>query len=164
MSASRTSMPPAALPGSNAYLLDTTHCSAVLKGDAAVQRKLRESPGASVRTSVISQGELWYMAENSQRVGENRESVRSFLQRYPPFPVDQATAETYGRIKATLRRYASKAGKRSKLRLASLGLTDNDLWIAAVAAQHGYTVVSGDSDFERIRDATGLPVENWCAT
>ena len=37
----------------------------------------------------------------------------------------------------------------------------HDLWIAAVALQHNFTVISADSDFQRIIQVKALSVESW---
>ncbi|MBI1924583.1 PIN domain-containing protein, partial [Candidatus Poribacteria bacterium] len=51
--------------------------------------------------------------------------------------------------------------KRRKTKLERLGFQENDLWIAAIAKRHGLTVVSADSDFERIKEVEELSVEKW---
>jgi tRNA(fMet)-specific endonuclease VapC len=37
------------------------------------------------------------------------------------------------------------------------------LWIAAIAIRHGLTLVSADSDFERVAQVEDLRVERWWA-
>ncbi|WP_460200559.1 PIN domain-containing protein, partial [Scytonema sp. NUACC21] len=51
--------------------------------------------------------------------------------------------------------------KRRKTKITDLGFDENDLWIAAVALQHGLTVVSADSDFQRIQQVRALSTESW---
>ncbi|MUG97631.1 PIN domain-containing protein [Scytonema sp. UIC 10036] len=51
--------------------------------------------------------------------------------------------------------------KRRKTQVTDLGFDENDLWIAAIALQHGLTIVSADSDFQRIQQVRTLSVESW---
>jgi tRNA(fMet)-specific endonuclease VapC len=51
--------------------------------------------------------------------------------------------------------------KRRKTKITELGFDENDLWIAAIAMQHNLTIVSADSDFQRIQQARALSVESW---
>ncbi len=156
-------MPAEAPPDSKAYLLDTTHCSSILKGAPEIRSRLNQLNDILIFTCVICRGELVYMAEKSQRAEENRLRVDSFLQTVDVLDVDQDTADIYGRIKSDLsRHYGPKdAVKQGKFNVLTLGFSDNDLWIAAVAVRYGLTLVSGDSDFERIQKVMPLQLENW---
>jgi len=154
-------MPVEAPPSPRAYLLDTDHCSYILDGHPGGCGRYGERKGHT-RTCVISQGELVFMAERSQRVEQNRQAVKSFLDDITVHTVDREVAASYGRLKAALLlSHGPKAkAKRRQFKLAKLGLKDNDLWIAAVALHHSLTVVSGDSAFSRMRVA-GVLVESW---
>jgi predicted nucleic acid-binding protein len=48
-----------------------------------------------------------------------------------------------------------------RVTIEKLGFQENDLWIAAIAKCHRFTIVSTDSDFERIKEVEELFVENW---
>jgi len=63
----------------------------------------------------------------------------------PCLPITEAVADHYAEI---------KLARQSK----GLALDENDLWIAATARQSRATLVSRDSDFQRI---DGLKVEDW---
>ena len=145
------------------YLLDTTHCSHLLNGDEGIARKLAELNDIPVKTCVIVKGELVCMAVRSQRKEENEQKVASFLNDIEVLPVDSKAAEEYGNIKnAVLTKYGSQMkSRRRKTTLKQIGLTDNDLWIAAIAKRHNLTVVSGDGDFSRIKEAVTISLENW---
>lgn len=103
------------------------------------------------------------MAVRSQRKEENEQKVASFLNDIEVLSVDSKAAEEYGNIKnAVLTKYGSKRkSNRRKTTLKEIGLADNDLWIAAIAKRHDLTVVSGDSDFSKIKEAVPLSLETW---
>src|SRR5204863_7859704 len=116
-----------------------------------------------VSTCVIVRGELVFMAEKSQRRTSNLTLVHRFLQDIRTYGVDEETADIYGQFKADiLRRFGPK--EKSKLRRAKiegLGISENDLWIAAIALRNGLTIVSADSDFQRMREVRAFQLESW---
>lgn len=146
------------------YLLDTTHCSRLLNNDHGIVRKLEKLKDTPVKTCVIVKGELVCMAARSHMKRENEQKVSSFLNDIEVLPVDGNAAEEYGRIKnAVLTKYGPrKKTEKKRTTLRDIGLTDNDLWIAAIAKRHNLIVVSGDGDFRRIKEAN-VPIflENW---
>lgn len=79
------------------------------------------------------------------------------------FRIDNHTAEVYGQLKAELFEHfgPKERAARRRFTLASLGFTDNDLWIAATALQHDLAIVSSDRDFVRIREVRPLNLEAW---
>lgn len=132
------------------YLLDTNHCSRIIQGDATVLHRLREKGNTIVATSVIVVGELVFMAENSQQKTANLKVVQAFVQSIDIYQIDKEIAEIYGQFKAEI---ISRFGPREKSRrrtitIEELGVSDNDLWIAATAIRHNLTIVSADSDFK----------------
>src|SRR5712692_8738165 len=133
MSSSAIPTAPEAHPVSKAYLLDTTHCSAILKGAPEIETRLEQLEDAQVSTSVVSRGELMYMAHKSQRAGENLNHVTSMLGAMDVLEIDQDTADVYGRLKAEMCRHFGPKNPGAKFDFHSLGISDNDLWIAAVA-------------------------------
>ena len=145
------------------YLLDTNFCSRVILGDATAISRLKGIDAAELATLSIVRGELIYMAEKSEQRARNLTFVHAFLQRFHSYPVDNDTGDIYGRLKAELmRRFGPREkSKRIKTAIQQLGFTDNDLWIAATAIQHGLTVVSADTDFQRMNEVHSFPVEAW---
>ncbi len=147
------------------YLLDTNHCSSLLKGHPSLIRKMEDLRYASAATCVIVQGELVYMAHKSDHPSANAERVSQLLRAIEVLPLDRDTADRYGELKAAVfERFGPREKSRPKrTRLADLGFQENDLWIAAVAQRHGLTVVTADSDFARLSRLSDIAVENWLA-
>ncbi|MGH2559579.1 MAG: type II toxin-antitoxin system VapC family toxin [Thermomicrobiales bacterium] len=145
------------------YLLDTNHCSRIIEGDAAVIARF--SPHRQVRatTCVIVQAELLFMAYYSRRADVNLLPIRAFLSRIRIHSIDDETTDLCAQIKtAIFQRWAPKErSKRRHFRLNDLGLTDNDLWIAAIALRNDLIVVTSDGDFARIAQVTDLRHESW---
>lgn len=145
------------------YLLDTNHCSFILEGEAAAIENFRRRANLTIATSVIVAGELKFMVQNSQRQAANSIKIQAFLQRLEVYPIDLEIANIYGEFKAELiREFGPKDRSRRKTtRLVELGISENDLWIAATAIRHSLTVVSCDSDFERMRQVREFSLESW---
>ena len=147
------------------YLLDTNHCSSLLKGHPSLIRKMEDLRYTSAATCVIVQGELVYMARKSDHPSANAERVSQLLRAIEVLPLDRDTADRYGELKAAVfERFGPREkSRRKRTRLADLGFQENDLWIAAVAQRHGLTVVTADSDFARLSRLSDIAVENWLA-
>lgn len=134
------------------YLLDTNHCSFLIEGDLKVVNNFRERSEVIIATSAIVVGELRFMAQNSQQRTANLMKIEAFLQRIDIYSIDKQTAEIYGDFKSEIiRRFGPKEKrKRQTTKLAEIGISENDLWIASTALRHSLIVVSCDSDFERM--------------
>lgn len=103
------------------------------------------------------------MAQNSQQRTANLVRVRTFLQHIDIYPIDLAIAQIYGEFKTELiRQFGPKEkSRRRRIKLGDIGISENDLWIAATALHHSLTVVSTDSDFERMRQVREFNLESW---
>lgn len=145
------------------YLLDTNHCSRAIIGDPVILSRLDAIDNTLVTTCAIVQGELIDMAERSQRRQNNLILVQNFLRGIYVYNIDGTTATLYGQLKAELfKQFAPKEkSQRRKTKMTQLGFDENDLWIAAIALQHNLTVVSADSDFQRIQQVKTLSLESW---
>ena len=93
----------------------------------------------------IALGELYYGAFHAAAASTQYARVRHLESDSEVVHPDSSTAETYGRLKADL---------RAKGRM----IPDNDLWIAALAIQHGLTVMTQDAHFSEV---SGLLTIGW---
>jgi tRNA(fMet)-specific endonuclease VapC len=145
------------------YLLDTNHCSRLFQGHPSIINKLKKLEEAPIATCVIVRGELIFMGQKSERKAENLHQIHQFLDDILVYPIDDETANIYGTLKAAiLERFGPKEkAQRRKTKTTKLGFSENDLWIAAIAKRYGLTVVSADSDFERLKEVEELFVEQW---
>lgn len=145
------------------YLLDTNHCSYIINGNAQVINALNNRESSSIGISIITYAELLYMTEKSEKSGQNRVAIEAFLTHVDLYFIDEETAVIYSKIKAALfDRFGPKdKNKRRRTRMSDLGFTDHDLWIAATAMQHGLTLVSADSDFQRINQVQPFSWVSW---
>ncbi|MGH2532410.1 MAG: type II toxin-antitoxin system VapC family toxin [Thermomicrobiales bacterium] len=145
------------------YLLDTTHCIEYFQANSIIRQRLSRLERASIGSWVIIRAELLYMALRSNQVEQNIALVDRFLSETAIYPVDDPTADAFARIKiAIFNRFGPKEKSRQRrFTLSTLGLTDNDLWIAAIALRHNLIVVTSDGDFARIAEVTDVRHESW---
>lgn len=93
----------------------------------------------------VALGELYSGAHRSARPAKNLAQIEAFLPGVTVLPVDEGTAEHYGRISAHLAAHGTP-------------IPQNDMWIAATALQWGLTVATCDAHYGRI---PGLSCEMW---
>lgn len=128
---------------SGSVLLDTNILIGILAKDEAILSRLAETE--SVFLPCIALGELYFGAFKSAHSDDNAERIDRLAASTAILYCDGTTALHYGRIKTTLRAKGRP-------------IPENDIWIAAIAQQHGLTVVSRDLHFREIEH---LPVEEW---
>ena len=145
------------------YLLDTTHCLYALFGFPNMEKMANVIPAAKLVTSVITMSELFYGAFKSERTTSNLSRIETFLQNMKVYSIDESTAEICGRLKfAILANFGPRdKGKKRNFNINSLGFKDNDLWVASVAIQQDFILVSADNHLLRLNGMEGLKVENW---
>ena len=123
--------------GLSRVLLDTNIYSDLLRGKQAIVDLLKEPEIIAI--SVISIGELRAGFENSKRKSENLEELETFL--YIPrvviYDVDDETTEFYAKIISELKRSGNP-------------IPTNDIWISALALQHGIKLLSRDKHFKKV--------------
>ncbi len=111
-------------------LLDTNVIIAFFSGEKAVSQRFTD---AEVLVSSTVLGELYYGARKSAHAAANITRIEQFA------------SQLYGRI-------------RDRLRLKGRPIPENDIWIAAVALQHGLPLATRDEHFNKV---DGLRTENW---
>ena len=118
-------------------LIDTKIYSLAMRGDAKVIDALRKID--LIGFSAISIGELFSGFKGGNRESRNKEEINIFLDspRVVLHPVDEGTAEFYASI-------------LDDLREAGTPIPTNNIWIAAVAFQHGYKIFSKDHHFNLV--------------
>ncbi len=118
-------------------LLDTNAVIALFSGEPAAAERFASDDAVFLCVHVL--GELRYGALGSARVAENLMRLDRFSNLLPVLPCDSETVIHYANIRLALRR----TGKP---------IPENDIWIAAIARQHGLTLLSRDSHFNQIAD------------
>ena len=115
------------------YLIDTNALSAWAEGLATVAPSLRAADRLVVPSVVL--GEYWFGIRQSR----HRSRYENWLARYLPLTeiatVTSATADAYADIRLELKRLGTP-------------IPPNDVWIAALARQHGLAVLSNDGHFD----------------
>jgi tRNA(fMet)-specific endonuclease VapC len=116
-------------------ILDTNGLSAVADGDPKLQALL--SGASELAIPVIVLGEYRYgIAQSRDRVRYEK-WLKELVMTCRVLDVDEWTASVYAEIRGELKR-------------AGRPIPANDVWIAALARQHGMPVVSRDEHFDHV--------------
>jgi tRNA(fMet)-specific endonuclease VapC len=124
-------------------LLDTNAVVALFSGEPAATERFESDDAVFLCVHVL--GELRYGALASARVADNLARLDRFSSLLPVLSCDSETVTHYANIRFALRR----TGKP---------IPENDIWIAAIARQHGLTLLSRDAHFRQVAD---LDVESF---
>ena len=117
------------------FLLDTNIVIALFAQEAGVLKQLAEAEEVFLPSVVL--GELYYGARKSAKAEANVRRVDELAGRSAVLVCDGETAQHYGEVK-------------DLLRAKGRPLPENDIWVAAVALQHGLTLVTRDAHFDEI--------------
>ncbi len=128
---------------SGKYLLDTNIVIALFAEDIAVQKHMAKAGEIFIPVIVI--GELFFGAFKSGRPRANTVRIENFAAGNTILACDIGTSREYGRIKNLLHKKGHP-------------IPENDIWIAALAMEHGLTLVSCDEHFKKI---DGLKRAAW---
>jgi tRNA(fMet)-specific endonuclease VapC len=118
-------------------LVDTNVVIALFAGEPAIVESVQRQLAVFLCAPVL--GELRYGAQASARVESNLARLDDFAKALIVLPCDTQTAASYSVVKFDLR----KKGRP---------IPENDVWIAAIARQHGLTLLTRDGHFREIED------------
>jgi len=125
------------------FLLDTSVLVLVLQGVESLLDRLDADAETSV--PIIALGELYYGAMKSERRNENLARIESLAAQMTVLTCERATATHFAEVKDALRQNGTP-------------IPENDVWIAAIARQHGLTLATRDRHFENVAD---LAIDYW---
>lgn len=123
-------------------LVDTSVVVDLLEGDQTVASILGQYTPVSIPVVVLA--ELLSGARRSQRVAENVERIEVFAAKNHVLSCDRTTADHYADI-------------ANQLRARGKPIPQNDMWIAAVARQHGLPVAARDKHFDEVEALVRIP-------
>src|SRR5579864_4383353 len=120
-----------------ALILDTNAVSAFVDGDAGLQKLIAHE--FQLALPVIVLGEYLFGIRESRHRSQYTAWLDANLTLFLVLPINAETSKQYAEVRSEL-----KAGGRP--------IPSNDVWIAALARQHGYPVVSRDQHFRAVRN------------
>ena len=124
-------------------LLDTNIVIEVFNGNTQIADKINKLSGFAISATVL--GELYIGVNRVSNKSKHLKMLQEFLRLCTVLDVTAETAKHYWEITSCL----YKKGKP---------IPTNDIWIAAIAIQHGYTLITRDRHFKEIEDVS---VKNW---
>jgi tRNA(fMet)-specific endonuclease VapC len=128
------------------YLLDTNVCIAAMRGNAAVQRRLRQLTPNDCGVSTVSLYELHSGVERCRQPTSERLKVETFTRALHQLPFDHYAALHTARIRWQLEQQGKIIGPY-------------DLMLAGQALSLGVILVTHNtSEFQRV---SGLLFEDW---
>ena len=117
-------------------IFDTNAVSAFADADAGMLQRVREF-SATISLPVVVLGEYRYGLKSSRQRAAREKWLDELEANCSVLDITSDTSRTYAEIRYELRR----AGKP---------IPENDLWIAALARQHGLPVLSKDAHFDEV--------------
>lgn len=129
------------------HMIDSDICIAIIRARGGpLAQRLHDLPPDEVFLSAITYAELATGVQKSAVVDKNEKALGKFCTPFTILPFDEAAAEHYAVIRATLKRAGNAIGPL-------------DLLIAGHAMAAGTTLVTrNDREFRRV---AGLKVETW---
>lgn len=117
-------------------ILDTNAISSLLRGDTDLVRLLGTE---NHQLPAIALGEYRYGLRRSRLANELEQRLSRFESIWNVLAVDRQTTHHYARI-------------RDQLRNQGTPIPENDVWIAALAAQHQLPVATRDEHFDHVHE------------
>lgn len=127
----------------NNYLLDTNIVIEIFDGNKTFADKVNKQETIYLPSIVL--GELYTGINRVANKVKHLKKLNDFLQLCTIINIDSSTAKYYGETVAIL----YKKGKP---------IPTNDVWIAALALQHDFTLITNDGHFKEI---PGLQLKSW---
>lgn len=124
-------------------ILDTVAMSELIDGNRALAKALDVAPRHHV--PVVALGEYRYGLLRSRKRARLETALDRLVAKSDILTIDAETARTYAEI-------------RLELRTQGTPIPLNDLWIAALARQHGLPVATQDAHFVNVK---GLKRVTW---
>jgi tRNA(fMet)-specific endonuclease VapC len=116
-------------------ILDTNALSAMFDGDELARAQIAAANRIFVPAVVI--GEYRFGILQSRRRSEYEAWLAKYIGEEQILDITAATTPHYAEIRLYLKR-------------AGIPIPVNDLWIAAIARQHGFALLSRDHHFDRV--------------
>ncbi|PSB18053.1 VapC toxin family PIN domain ribonuclease [filamentous cyanobacterium CCP1] len=113
--------------------LDTSAAVRFLNGDTTITEKVLTLPEITLPMIVV--GELLFGAENSARPLQNLPRYLEFISTCVAVPLGRETAAIYAQTRLALKRKGRP-------------IPMNDVWISAQCLEHGWGLVTDDTDFD----------------
>ena len=123
-------------------ILDTNALSAWAEGDRSVEAPLRSARRLILPSIVL--GEYYFGIRQSRQRRRHEEWLFANLPLVEIAAVTAATAASY-------------AGIRLELKRAGSPIPPNDVWIAALARQHSFAILSNDRHFDFVPGLRRIP-------
>lgn len=124
-------------------ILDTNALSAMADGDAEIAPLLRQQTRIALPAIVL--GEFRYGIAQSTHLEAYERWLAQVLPSMEVLPVGEETAMVYAELCLQLRR-------------SGRPIPTNDIWISALARQHGLPVLSRDAHFDAV---AGIDRQAW---
>lgn len=117
--------------------LDTNAYRALGDGDKQLAGQMRSAEAVGLPIVVL--GELWFGFMNGSMLRRNTEILERFLAtpRVRILQLDAQTTRLFGEIATLLRR-------------GGVAIQQNDMWIAALCKQHGFSLATRDGGFKHV--------------
>ena len=148
------------------FLLDDNHVGPFFRNELGITAKIRATPVewllwvCSITLGEIEAGHRITHTTDQQKRDEFSEFVNK---NFSKLEVSEHTQTYYGEIMGRIfRKHPPPIGKKTEKHLVDLGVDINDVWVVAVAWEHGLTVLTNDK-MTCIREAVGDEVqfEDW---
>lgn len=130
------------------YVLDTDTLIFLLKQNAGVQAHLQAVGARNAGLSVMTVAEVLHGAYYSSNPGQSLQDTRTLIKQFTIIRLNETIADTFGRVKAELRRQGQI-------------LADFDLLIGATAITTQRMLVTNNTQHFQRLSAFGLQLTNW---